>query len=86
MPRIRAVLALAAALALAACYNMPQDSPPGTPDYRQGYANGCDSGLSDADNPYYHVIKDPALYGGNADYRRGWDEGHQKCFDQYTHL
>jgi hypothetical protein len=71
---------------LAACASNgmpnPRVPPPGgTANFDTGYIHGCNSGLQDADwdgweDRYY---KD-ALYGRDADYKSGWDQGYNNCY------
>jgi hypothetical protein len=58
--------------------------PPGSPEFAQGYAEGCDSGYGDAGwEVYYdHRRLDRQAYAERGDYRRGWDEGHKKCYEE----
>ena len=74
---------LAIALALAGCASSAHRAPPGPPEYREGYAAGCDSGLSAAGNPYYRARRDWAQYENNARYKTGWTEGFQVCKERY---
>ena len=62
----------------------PQVPPPGSPAFEEGYLNGCASGFASADRPGYSASwrKDEARYGGEADYRRGWDAGLTACYEE----
>jgi hypothetical protein len=58
--------------------------PQGSPDFMQGYRDGCASGYSDAGWEIYYdrYRKDHEAYAASADYRRGWDEGHGLCYQK----
>ena len=62
----------------------PQIPPPGSPAFEEGYLEGCDSGFASADRPGYSANwrKDEARYGGEPDYRRGWDTGLAACYQE----
>ena len=73
-----------AVVALAGCSTSSDRAPPGPPEYRQGYAAGCDSGYAAALHPYYRSRRDWPMYRGNQLYRTGWDEGYGACKDRYN--
>ena len=62
----------------------PAIPPPGNPAFEEGYLNGCDSGFASAIRPGFSTkwSKDEARYGGDADYRRGWDAGLTACYEE----
>jgi hypothetical protein len=60
--------------------------PSGPPDFQAGWADGCDSGTHDAGNPWYLSKRDWNAYQTDSAYKRGWDEGHQTCFENYQSL
>ena len=55
-------------------------------EYREGYAEGCDTGTSAAGNPYYHFRKDVNSYRIDALYKQGWDDGFNICKGQYDSI
>ena len=44
-------------------------------EYRQGFADGSDSGYAAAGNPYYSYNKDAKRYLNDDLYHTGWDDG-----------
>ncbi len=58
--------------------------PQGSPDFMQGYIDGCASGYGDAGWDLYidRYRKDHEAYAASPDYRRGWDEGHDACYEK----
>lgn len=76
--RTRSIAWLAVALILASCSRVP----PGSPDYQNGYTAGCYDGRFDANAPTTQTtwIRDESLFGTNADYKEGWQEGYAKCY------
>lgn len=56
----------------------------GPPEYRQGYADGCESGLSRMGNSFYkamHTFKqDPYLINNSKLYERAWKDAHLYCW------
>jgi hypothetical protein len=69
---------VAAALMFASCSHVP----PGSRDYQNGYTAGCYDGRFDADAPTTQTtwIRDESLFGTNADYQEGWQQGYAKCY------
>jgi len=58
-------------------------APEGPVAFRQGYEDGCYSGIADfPDDNMQWRRKDEALYRSDADYKRGWDQGYKSCYDQ----
>lgn len=58
-------------------------TPEGTPDYKLGWEDGCDTGLAAEDAGYlyravYGYKKRPELME-NPQYKDGWGEGFQYC-------
>lgn len=62
----------------------PQVPPPGSPAFEEGYLDGCASGFASADRPGYAASwrKDEARYGGEPDYKKGWDAGLTACYEE----
>jgi hypothetical protein len=61
----------------------PQMTPPGTSiAFADGYPPGCLSGFKDANRVGYenNYSKDLVRYGTDAEYRAGWDRGHDACY------
>lgn len=74
---------VAACVILAGCATRPSDVAVGPPAYKDGYAPGCDSGLSAGGNPYYHLTKDPQRFLDDKMYAQGWNDGFAACKGQY---
>lgn len=70
----------------AACQTTAARAPAGPPPYRQGYAQGCDSGYVASGHPYYAFRKDPARYERDRLYRQGWNDGFQVCKGRYDSI
>jgi len=58
----------------------------GSPDFKVGFNAGCQSGFSNAGNPYNPYNKNRELYEEGGDYKDGWDEGYQRCYSRYDAL
>jgi hypothetical protein len=61
----------------------PQIPPPGSPIFQAAYREGCRIGFIDAGGSDFGTLapgRDEQLYASDADYRSGWDSGHQACF------
>ncbi|MFQ5449887.1 MAG: hypothetical protein ACE5E9_04625 [Nitrospinaceae bacterium] len=52
-------------------------------EYRQGYRDGCDSGLVSGGSRHYLFQKNPKLYQQDDLYKHGWDAGFSACKKQY---
>lgn len=53
------------------------------PSYKQGYADGCDSGYVAAGHPYYRFKKDVIRFTSDNIYKQGWDDGFSVCKGKY---
>ena len=78
-------LPLLALVLLAGCYledrrmlNVPEG---GTSSWRFGYADGCQSGKSDAGS-VKKLEKDLVRFRADDDYRAGWQQGYRECYDR----
>ena len=56
----------------------------GTYDFRVGFHGGCQSGYRNAGNPYNPYNKDRVRYEQGGDYTKGWDEGYERCYAEYS--
>lgn len=83
-PATVSVRALAGALVLLAGAPPASAAPMMGSSYREAYAQGCASGYADAGRDGFRLgyRKDVERYTADADYRRGWDEGHAACYDE----
>lgn len=78
------------AIGLSACRPlwMQTVTPAGPPEYRLGWEDGCDSGLSAEDSgPMYKLLlgfkKRPEM-AGEEQYKAGWNEGFSYCRFSYA--
>jgi hypothetical protein len=77
--------ALASAILLAGlCGGCASDRTPGSEALKEGYFHGCRSGFSDAGREGYEnkYVKDIQRYASDAEYRSGWDKGHNACYEE----
>lgn len=75
---------LAFGLCLSACAVMPDQVPiGGPPEYRAGFAAGCNSGYTAAGNIYYRFDKDPQRFLDDKLYAQGWGDGFGSCKANY---
>lgn len=58
----------------------------GSPAFKTGFHAGCQSGYSNAGNPYNPFNKNREVYEQGGDYKDGWDEGYQRCFSKYDSI
>lgn len=81
---------LAMSVALAACRPLwiASVNPSGPPEYKLGWEDGCDSGVSAEDSgPIYKMalgFKRRAEMAENDQYKRGWNEGFSYCRFSYA--
>lgn len=80
----RAFILLLGLLSLSACrpmWTLTVD-PSGPPEYKLGWEDGCDSGMSAEGNYYYKLTfgfkKRPEM-ASNDQYKQGWNEGFSYC-------
>ncbi|HUJ02977.1 MAG TPA: hypothetical protein VLW75_05010 [Rhizomicrobium sp.] len=82
------LLSAAAALLLAGC-TTDAGAPPGTvdqksPSYTMGYDDGCAASNQDARKAHQGPVKNDQLYGSDASYYAGWNDGFKKCENKMT--
>lgn len=70
---------LAAACLLTMVAACGRGNADGSPSYTVGYVHGCDSGFTDLDMRV-NFVKDENRFRLDADYRKGWREGHAECY------
>jgi len=78
-------LALAGGAAVSVAITSPQTPPPGqSPVFNDGYADGCRTGFQDAgrDGYQYSGHKDDTRYLREADYKAGYDQGFNACYEE----
>ncbi len=73
-----ALLALLALPVLGACA-ATSPIPEGPPAWREGYAEGCDSGRSIAGDPSRRYARDAERVQTDALYAQGWQAGYDAC-------
>ena len=55
-----------------------------SPSYSQGYDDGCAASNQEARKAHQGPVKNDQLYGSDASYYAGWNEGFKKCEDKVT--
>lgn len=71
---------------LAACTTPMFTMPPGPPDYRTGFHDGCDAGYAYAGSPFYAPLPMEPEAPGTEPYRSGWLVGYNRCRANYQHI
>ncbi len=80
----KSALLVAGALALSSCRPLTVQwvQPEGPPEYRLGWEDGCDSGLSAQSTGIYKLMygfkKRPEMAASDL-YKQGWNEGFAYC-------
>lgn len=83
---IRGLALLFLLVSVSACATPMSQVPNGPVGYQQGYAEGCNSGNVAAGHPYYKFSKDVSRYGGDGEYKQGWDDGFAVCKGKYESI
>lgn len=78
------LIAIATAIALAGCGTAVSEAPAGPPNWKQGYADGCNSGYVSAGHPYYRYTKDVNRALNDKEYAMGWQDGFNRCQGSYA--
>ncbi len=76
----------AAAMSLVACTTPMFTMPPGPPDYRVGFYDGCDAGYAYAGSPFYSEVDTVALTRSDEPYHAGWQAGFDRCRGGYQRI
>ncbi len=84
--KIRGLIAVGALSVLAACTTPSFSMPPGTPDFRAGYAEGCDAGYAVAGSPFYDTLEKAEPPAKGDPRRLGWLVGHDRCKRNYQRI
>jgi hypothetical protein len=71
---------------LAACTTPMFTMPPGPPEYRVGFHEGCDAGYSYAGSPFYQQVELTQPPASNELYAAGWQEGFARCQSSYRRV
>jgi len=82
------LLSAVAGVLLAGCTTAPS-APAGTvdeksPSYTQGFDDGCAASNQQARKAHQGPVKNDQLYGSDASYYAGWNDGFKKCEDKVT--
>jgi hypothetical protein len=80
------VVLLCAFALLTACSTPMFTMPPGTPEYRTAFHDGCDAGYAYAGSPFYaqgHATNPPP---SDQTYAAGWYAGFEQCRVNYQHI
>ncbi len=80
-----AALALALGV-LAGCTTPDFTMPPGSPDYRAGFSQGCDAGYTVAGSPFYDTSRKVEPPSKNDPQRIGWLAGYDRCKRSYQRM
>ena len=87
MDRVPWSMALVATVGLlTACTTPMFTMPPGPPDYRAGFHDGCDAGYAYAGSPFYrHAdVRQPPV--SDEPYATGWQAGFESCRTSYQRI
>lgn len=71
---------------VAACATPMFTMPPGPPDYRVGFHDGCDAGYSYAGSPFYRQTEVTAPEPTDEPYVAGWQSGFERCRGSYQRI
>ncbi|HEB51375.1 MAG TPA: hypothetical protein ENI89_12290 [Desulfobulbus sp.] len=55
-------------------------------EYGRGFDDGCSSGKKAAGDMFSQFRKNVGLYQQNADYRLGWNDGHEECMNEWRSM
>lgn len=76
------MLLLASGCFLAKPASLDLEPPPGSAEYRQGWSDGCESGLSAYGTPFYktfHRVKQDPILAQNKVYYQVWKDAYAYC-------
>jgi len=71
---------------LAACTTPMFTMPPGPPDYRIGFSEGCDAGYASAGSPFYEPTNVDEPTRSDEPYFSGWQAGYYRCLANYQRI
>lgn len=54
--------------------------------YKDGYTDGCSSGMKAAGNPYFTFKKDVMRFDADKLYAQGWNDGFNVCKADYESI
>lgn len=80
--------AAALLLLLGACTTPISSPPPGSPEFKSAYLDGCRAGYAYAGSPFHEYRGGPKLDddGASLAYRAGWEHGFWKCQRSYERI
>jgi hypothetical protein len=81
-----AAVAVVAAAVLAGCTTPISPPPPGSPDFRAAYNDGCAAGYGYAGSPFHANRGIQPEADVSLDYRAGWRAGFDKCSGSYGRI
>ncbi len=71
---------------LTACTTPLFTMPPGPPDYRAGFHDGCDAGYAYAGSPFYQHADVTQPQVSDEPYATGWQAGFARCKTSYQRI
>jgi len=80
------MIAVAMMVAFSACTTPISPTPPGRPDFRAAYNDGCAAGYGFAGSPFHSDRGTNPVGQVSPDYRAGWIEGFDKCSRSYDRV
>lgn len=79
-------IAIVSAVLLYACTTPISPPPPGPPDFRAAYNDGCAAGYGYAGSPFHSDRGTEPGEQAGPDYRAGWLNGFRKCKQSYDRV
>src|SRR5215813_1084031 len=83
---IRSIAAAGGAALLSACATPMFTMPPGPPDYRVGFHDGCDAGYAYAGSPLSRDVDVREPPDSDGSYALGWQVGFAHCKSSYQRI
>ncbi len=84
MKTVKSVLAVVSAVSLTVffggCPSRESYLQKHSPAFVQGYRSGCENGRESARNSFIER-KPPERYFSDSEYKEGWDEGYESCYE-----
>ncbi len=84
--RLRIFIAVLALGVTGACSTPSFTMPPGPPEYRLGYADGCDAGYAYAGSPLASAGENAGPPPKDDPQRVGWLAGYERCKRSYQRM
>lgn len=87
MKHIRLLLSVASLLVGATACTTPMITmPPGPPEYRIGFHDGCDAGYTYAGSPFYSPDDPTTPLRLDQPYAAGWQAGFDRCLTSFQRI